>query len=186
MDRIDHILGAAASLFARYGYEGVTMRHVADAARVTMSSLYYHFASKEELHDEVTQQVFERFFARIVSTWKAQPQQTIVTLMTTIYDLVLDDPTNFLLMQHDLHYYDEGPRVRNSRTRYREFFELFKSTLNREAAPVSDADVIVVAALISGVLELVQADQRGNSPSATTFRQDVRSAMVKLLSGAYP
>jgi len=50
------ILDAAAEMFARGGYDGVTMREIAEKAGIRESSLYNHFAGKaailETLYDE--------------------------------------------------------------------------------------------------------------------------------------
>lgn len=45
----DRILGAAARLYALKGYEGTSMREIADAAAVTKPLIYYHFESKQSL-----------------------------------------------------------------------------------------------------------------------------------------
>lgn len=47
--RIQEILTAAAELFGERGYEGVSLEDVADRLDVTKGSLYYYFASKDEL-----------------------------------------------------------------------------------------------------------------------------------------
>lgn len=43
------IVGAAMTLFRERGYEGTTMRGVAEAAGVSAGNAYYYFASKEHL-----------------------------------------------------------------------------------------------------------------------------------------
>jgi AcrR family transcriptional regulator len=43
------VLDAAASVFQNYGYAGTTMRVVGDRAGLKAGSIYYHFASKEDL-----------------------------------------------------------------------------------------------------------------------------------------
>lgn len=43
------LLDAAASLFAQRGYAATSMRDIALAVRMLPGSVYYHFASKEEL-----------------------------------------------------------------------------------------------------------------------------------------
>jgi len=54
--RREQILDAAAHCFSRAGYEGTSVRDIATAAGILPGSMYYHFASKEELlgavHDE--------------------------------------------------------------------------------------------------------------------------------------
>jgi AcrR family transcriptional regulator len=47
--RLESILGIATGLFFRKGYRGVSIRDLADAVGVKMSSLYYYFPSKEEI-----------------------------------------------------------------------------------------------------------------------------------------
>lgn len=43
------ILDEAASLFLRRGYEGTSLRHLAEVVGMKAGSLYYHFSSKDEL-----------------------------------------------------------------------------------------------------------------------------------------
>jgi len=43
------IIGTAQKLFARRGFEGVSIRDIAQAVGMTTASLYYHFPSKEEI-----------------------------------------------------------------------------------------------------------------------------------------
>lgn len=49
----EEILDAAAELFTRRGYAATSTRLIADAVGVRQASLYYHFASKEELLEEL-------------------------------------------------------------------------------------------------------------------------------------
>ena len=46
----EEILALSVPLFARHGYEGVSMRDVAAAVALTPAALYYHFADKEQLY----------------------------------------------------------------------------------------------------------------------------------------
>ena len=48
-DRLNHILGAATTLFAEVGYEKASMRAVAQAAGISLAGLYHYFASKERI-----------------------------------------------------------------------------------------------------------------------------------------
>jgi AcrR family transcriptional regulator len=54
------ILDEAARLFLARGYEGTTLRDIADAAGVKAGSIYYHFDSKEDLLAEILDQGIER------------------------------------------------------------------------------------------------------------------------------
>jgi TetR/AcrR family transcriptional regulator len=44
------ILDAAIELFSEYGYDGVSMRQIAEAAGVSKANIYHHFNSKEALY----------------------------------------------------------------------------------------------------------------------------------------
>ena len=47
------IMDEAATLFLRYGYEGTSLRQLADVVGMKAGSIYYHFASKDELLTEI-------------------------------------------------------------------------------------------------------------------------------------
>ena len=44
------ILDAAVHLFSVHGYDGVSMRRIAEAAGVSKANIYHHFASKQALY----------------------------------------------------------------------------------------------------------------------------------------
>ena len=56
----DKILDAARELFATEGYEGVSMRKVADKIEYSPTAIYVHFADKEELFRELCHQDYAR------------------------------------------------------------------------------------------------------------------------------
>ena len=52
-ERVVQILTEAAQIFARKGYEGASMRDIAEACDISKSLLYHHFRSKEEIYSRV-------------------------------------------------------------------------------------------------------------------------------------
>lgn len=52
-DTKDKIISVATRLFSRFGFHKTSMDEIAKIARKAKGSLYYHFASKEELFKEV-------------------------------------------------------------------------------------------------------------------------------------
>ena len=56
----DKILDAARELFVTEGYEGVSMRRVAEKIEYSPTAIYVHFADKEELFHELCRQDFAR------------------------------------------------------------------------------------------------------------------------------
>jgi AcrR family transcriptional regulator len=64
-DRRQEIIDAAASIFARKGYEATSIQDVAEAVDILKGSLYYYIKSKEDLLFEVIQEVHEAGLARL-------------------------------------------------------------------------------------------------------------------------
>lgn len=58
--RRETIIGAASALFARNGYDGTSMRDIAAESGILAGSLYYYFASKEEMFAAVHEQAINR------------------------------------------------------------------------------------------------------------------------------
>ena len=56
----DKILDAARELFVTEGYEGVSMRRVAERIEYSPTAIYVHFADKQELFHELCQQDYAR------------------------------------------------------------------------------------------------------------------------------
>lgn len=54
-DRRRQILDVAGGLFARCGYEGASIKEIADACDVSQAMLYRHFPSKEKLYLSVVE-----------------------------------------------------------------------------------------------------------------------------------
>ena len=63
--RIAEILTAAAELFGERGYDAVSLEDVADRLDVTKGSLYYYFASKDELVTAAIETLGNEWTARL-------------------------------------------------------------------------------------------------------------------------
>jgi len=66
------IIEVARETFARYGFRKTTMDEIAVAARKGKSSLYYYFASKEEVFQAVVEQEAGILFSKIEHAVKEQ------------------------------------------------------------------------------------------------------------------
>ncbi len=64
VSRRDELLDLAAAMFAQRGLRATTVRDIADAAGILSGSLYHHFASKEEMVDEVLRSFLDWLFDR--------------------------------------------------------------------------------------------------------------------------
>jgi AcrR family transcriptional regulator len=61
------ILDAARTLFARDGYERVTMRAIGDAIEYSPTTIYNHFEDKDDLVEALCQEDFGRLFAALTA-----------------------------------------------------------------------------------------------------------------------
>jgi len=57
----ERILKEAVRLFAKNGFEGTSVQTVADAVGIKVPSLFYHFASKEQLLDAVIDDMLQHW-----------------------------------------------------------------------------------------------------------------------------
>ena len=53
------ILAAAVKIFAGYGFQGATMRKIAEEAGLPKANLHYYFPTKEALYRRVVQDIFQ-------------------------------------------------------------------------------------------------------------------------------
>lgn len=70
------ILDAAAATFSKHGYAGARLEDVAEAADTKAGSLYYHFASRDELVMEVLRLSIERITSAVVTGVGELPEGT--------------------------------------------------------------------------------------------------------------
>ena len=67
----ERILGAAETLFARYGFAGASLRQVTAAANVNLAAVNYHFGSKDNLIEEVFRRRLDELNARRLEALKS-------------------------------------------------------------------------------------------------------------------
>lgn len=186
--KVELILRCASNLFARYGFDGVFMRDIATASGVTMATLYYHFSAKEELHAEVLQAHYEHFIAKLEQTWRTSSKDARrpSRILASIFDAVQDDPTLFLLIQHELHHYDPGLRLSRSQARYSMLVAFVRTAVEQyRGAPVDPYAVYPLAALITGYCELVRADPEFSGPNRTEFLARHRQSLIDLVERSF-
>jgi len=71
-NRREALIQAAARLFNRQGYQGTSVRDIASATGMRSGSPFYHFASKQDLLFEATQQGLAHAFAELEAIWSGK------------------------------------------------------------------------------------------------------------------
>jgi AcrR family transcriptional regulator len=95
----DKILDAARELFISEGYEGVSMRQVAEKIEYSPTAIYLHFADKEELFHELVHEDFARLAT--VFTSAAMPADPVVRIREigrTYVEFGIHYPNHYKLM----------------------------------------------------------------------------------------
>lgn len=64
-DTRETIINKAAALFARYGFNEVTMTQIASAASISSAAIYRYFESKEKLFESIIERAICEFDARM-------------------------------------------------------------------------------------------------------------------------
>ena len=92
------ILAAAQQVFAVKGFDGASTREIAAKAGVNISSLHYHWESKETLYLAI----FERIFQQVVDLLRDEittpssdedARDVIERAMGITFDFYIDNPT---------------------------------------------------------------------------------------------
>lgn len=84
--RRGEILIAAERIFVEYGYEGATIRKIADEVGVSSTALYMHFRDKSEILLEICRTAFEELMAQHLEIKAlAEPPATRVRHMLDCY-----------------------------------------------------------------------------------------------------
>ena len=93
-ERREFILKVAARLFAEKGYDSTTMRDVAVKSGILAGSIYYHFASKEELYVEVVTEALDSLLAAVSASigTESDPWRQFEIMAETHADVLLSSP----------------------------------------------------------------------------------------------
>lgn len=95
--RREQILHEATHLFAANGYQGTSIRSIADACQITEAAIYRYFDGKEQLYEEVIR-------------WKAKDHDTVRLVESLGHDGTIDDVLRGVA-EHILNYLETDPEL---------------------------------------------------------------------------
>jgi AcrR family transcriptional regulator len=120
----NHILNKAASLFVVHGYEGISIREIAEACQLSKAGLYYHFKDKEDLFLEILNyhlSGLEELLAEIRSN-SGNTRDTISKFIRAVFtQLPINHRSIFRLAQLDLEKIDPAKRAAFNQRYHDEF-----------------------------------------------------------------
>lgn len=93
------MLDAARELFIELGYEGVSMRKVADRAEYSPTALYSHFIGKQDLFHQLCLEDFRRLGQALLATGEATgPIDRIRAIWRTYLEFGAQYPNHYRLL----------------------------------------------------------------------------------------
>jgi AcrR family transcriptional regulator len=78
------IMATAFELFGRFGYEGTSIRHIAQECGVNLAAVNYHFHNKENLFWEIMIETYKEVDTDLLEMKKSS--QTTLEMSLMIYD----------------------------------------------------------------------------------------------------
>ncbi len=94
------ILGAAERIFLDYGYEGATIRKIADAVGVSSTALYMHFTDKTQILVEICEGMFAQLLAQNteIAALDMDPVQRVRLMLDAFMDFAMAHPNAYSLI----------------------------------------------------------------------------------------
>ena len=109
----DKILDAARELFVSEGYEGVSMRKVAEKIEYSPTAIYVHFGDKNELFHELCRQDFARLQEVVATEMPSDPIERLQKIGRNYIQFGERFPNHYVFMfmtPHPEHELDEMDR----------------------------------------------------------------------------
>ncbi len=187
------ILATAEKVFAEKGFEGASTREIAARAGVNISSLHYHWDSKETLYLAVFQSIYERIVQLVRAVGRPGPEtgasvEAIVeTAMGRLFDFFYDHPTIPKLLVRRL-LEEHGPQVAIEAEVLAPAWKVFASwTRHFRRRPMTDSESMLFMLTVHSMMLLFQLDSReftkllGGSIRDPEVRDRVRSHIISVV-----
>ena len=114
MDPLRHrLILEATRLFVERGFDGTSMREIADACGVTKAALYYHYPSKSDLLLDIVHTYLDTMAAAITRGRDSDPApaQQLRAIVAELFALPPGDRAVIRLAMHDLRHLPEADKA---------------------------------------------------------------------------
>jgi TetR/AcrR family transcriptional regulator len=151
----DIILKISTRLFAKEGYDRVTMRDISSEVGVTMPTIYHHFKDKENLYRQVEQESYGAMKVRLLRALEdeSNPEQRLRAFTREFYDLFVEDPIFLSLAIRNMLDPDERHHKFLVGVAMQDVYDAFSKLLN-ELRPGA-GDKLGPIIILSGILGFV-------------------------------
>ncbi|OIN17518.1 TetR family transcriptional regulator [Mycobacterium ulcerans] len=131
--RRGELLGLAAVMFAERGLRATTVRDIADGAGILSGSLYHHFASKEEMVDELLREFLDWLFARYLEIVDGEPNplERLKGLFLASFEAIEHRHAQVVIYQDEAQRLSSQPRFSYLEDRNKEQRKMWLDVLNQ-------------------------------------------------------
>lgn len=142
----EEILSLSVILFARQGFDGVSMRDVAQAVGLTQAALYYHFPDKEHLYLHAFAHEYRKREARLkeILDSRGPPWERLEAFVSGMAQMISADRTFLRLMQWALLDNDDARRSKLAAFLFKDMMFAVHD-LAGKLAPDRDAHLLTIS-----------------------------------------
>lgn len=166
----ENILQAALRLFARDGYEAVSVSMIAGELSMTKGALYKHYKNKRDIFDKIVERIYQMDAANAAKN--KVPEETFDRSPTAYQNTALEDIVKFTLEQFDFW-------TRN------EFASNFRKMLTLEQYRNTEMTELYQKCLVSGPVSYTEDLFREMMSNGTMPKKDSKLLAIEFYAPLY-
>ena len=160
----ERILKTARQLLPRYGYNGISIRAIAEKAKLTTGAIYFHFKDKMDIYKTICFEAIDMLIANFRERMESRktPSQKLISTFDSYIDFFYNHQDHYnILMEYKAHY---DPDVKDDHLevirKLSEMYELMEETIRAGIRDGSFREIdprmlsVLLAAVTEGMLQL--------------------------------
>ena len=160
----ERILKTARQLLPRYGYNGISIRAIAEKAKLTTGAIYFHFKDKMDIYKTICFEAIDMLIANFRERMESRktPSQKLISTFDSYIDFFYNHQDHYnILMEYKAHY---DPDVKDDHLevtkKLSEMYVLMEETIRAGIQDGSFREIdprmlsVLLAAVTEGMLQL--------------------------------
>lgn len=177
------VLSVAERHFSDRGYNGVTLRDIADELGIRQASLYHHFpAGKDELFVEVTEYAMDRHADGLQEAASSAPDDLELQLQAIAHWMLSQPPVDLSrMLRSDVAAFPEYTRQRLIESAFGSLIqpieEVFDQGIRRERLRSANSCRTLAGSFL-GIMEAIQVSEQFDSQSPAAMADDMIAVLM--------
>jgi AcrR family transcriptional regulator len=160
----ERILKTARQLLPRYGYNGISIRAIAEKAKLTTGAIYFHFKDKMDIYKTICFEAIDILIGNFRQRMESRktPSQKLISTYDSYIDFFYNHQDHYnILMEYKAHY---DPDVKDDHLevtkKLSEMYDLMEETIRDGISDGSFRQIdarmlsVLLAAVTEGMLQL--------------------------------